>query len=134
MGKLREEQPEQKEGFCTCGASIAEGAVLCPVCKALHDRDKRKAKAKMKAKMKKGKKAILEEKEVQKTLEDLFTQTVGVLNQKYEKDGVKKAVVTATLAHMLNQTLSTVQVEVKKSFTITGKDTTTGWKYNINKV
>jgi hypothetical protein len=113
---------------------VAEGATMCKVCKALYDMDKKKAKAKAKAKLKKAKEGILKDETVQAVIEDLFKGVVDVLEEKYGREKMKKAVITATIAHMLNQTLPTndLDLEANRSLMVSGKDTATGCEYLVH--
>lgn len=130
--QTQEKAQAQAEGLCDCGSNmVAQGASMCGVCKALYDRDRRKAKAKAKAKMKKAKKAILKDEVVQVVIQELFTHVMGVLEDKYGGEKTKKAVIIATIAHELNQTLPTNDIEVRSSFIVSGKDTDRGCTYDV---
>jgi len=121
--------------ICPCGASLENGAILCSVCKALYDRDKRKSKARAKAKTKKVKKAILKDPEVQDTIQSLLDHAIATLDQFGDtpEGEAKKAVVTAMLAYQLNLSLPTVEVEVRSSLVVEGEDSGIGWTYQVHK-
>jgi len=127
---------EPKSGMCECGSNmVAQGATMCLVCKALYDRDKKKAKAKAKAKMNKAKKKILKDKAVQSTIEQAVKMVLALVGEQY-KEGlitdIENAVIIAQIAHMLNQTLPTNNIEVTKSLIVSGEDTSTGCRYLVH--
>lgn len=120
-------------GMCECGSSmVAQGATMCKVCKALYDKDKRRAKAKAKARLKKAKKVLLKDEAIRAEILYLFESVMATLEEKYGREATKKAVIAAQVAHLLNQTLPTVDVQVHRSLSVTGTDTATGCNYKVH--
>ena len=120
--------------LCACGSGfISKGATMCRVCKALHDRDKKRAKAKLKAKARKKLKKNPDT-EADALVDNLLAICLGGLNAE-ELNDERRAYVTKQLAWKLNESLpEAAPVEVRSSLIIEGKGNTGGGTYEINAV
>ena len=129
-----EAKPETEElEVCACGSGfISKGATMCKVCKALHDRDKKRAKAKLKAKARKKLKKNPDT-EADTLVDSLLAIALGGLTN--ELSGDRLAYATKQLAWKLNESLpEAAPVEVRSSLVIEGHGNAGGGSYEINAV
>ena len=130
-----EAKPETEElEVCACGSGfISKGATMCKVCKALYDRDKKRAKAKLKAKARKKLKKNPDTK-ADELVDSLLAICLGGLNAE-ELNGDQIAYATKQLAWKLNESLpKAARVEVRSSLIVEGKGNAGGGTYEINAV
>ena len=127
-------KPETEElEVCACGSGfISKGATMCKVCKALYDRDKKRAKAKLKAKARKKLKKNPDTR-ADELVNSLLAVALGGLTK--ELNGDQLAYATKQLAWKLNESLpKAARVEVRSSLIVEGKGNAGGGTYEINAV
>lgn len=131
---------------CKCGStSVAEGATQCAVCKALHDRDKKKAKAKSRAKLRKGMPCAKKDPVIRAVAAKLRDNVREALEARFGENREKeyttappqdetgrKYAVIRELVHLLCEELPVAESpKVEQEMVVEGKDTMTGVIYNV---
>ena len=126
-------EPEAEQELCQCGSGfLSQGATLCKVCKALADRDKKRAKAKLKAKARK-KLRKNPDTEADELVDELLNRCVEELRKGRDWTPDRIAYVKKQIAWKLNESIPKAgPVEVKPSLVVSGTGNAGGGAYEIN--